>query len=151
MWLKAFDASYLFVKDRAQALVIDEVKARAWIARQEAVRQSTDFSWPQFEVEVVDAPRVKQEIKPIKIITQPEVKSEVNQEVKPLKVEQFTEIECRWCHEKLPSNGAAQFSHLRKHVNELIRKGDLTMEQATTIRRVKLEPNIETIFISKYQ
>jgi hypothetical protein len=67
---------------------------------------------------------------------------------KPLRSpsEKYETKVCVWCHEPVPSNGAAQFSHLKKHVNELVAKKVLDKEQANAVRSVKLTPEMEVIF-----
>lgn len=67
-----------------------------------------------------------------------------------IKVGNYEEKQCKFCKAKVPSNGAAQFSHLKKHINELLSKNLLTKEQAAGIRSLKLEPAIEKIFIEKF-
>ena len=64
--------------------------------------------------------------------------------------ERYPEATCEWCKEKLPSNGAAQYSHLTKHIKELTNKGFLTKEQAMAIRSIKLSNNIREIFIKHF-
>jgi len=67
---------------------------------------------------------------------------------KPLRspTEKYEMKVCFWCHEPVPSNGAASYSHLKKHINELVAKKVLDKEQANAVRSVKLTPEMETIF-----
>lgn len=53
---------------------------------------------------------------------------------------------CQWCGDEVPSNGAAQFSHLKKHVNHLVEKNALTKEQGLAIRKIRLTPDMEKTF-----
>jgi len=57
---------------------------------------------------------------------------------------------CEWCKAQLPPNGAAKFSHLKKHINELVKKHKLTQEQANSIRKLKLESEVRKIFEEYY-
>lgn len=63
-----------------------------------------------------------------------------------VKVGKFGEKTCQWCGEVLPGNGAAQFSHLKKHINWLVSKEVLTKEESQAIRSVKLTPEMEKKF-----
>jgi hypothetical protein len=63
-----------------------------------------------------------------------------------VKVEKFETKICQWCGESLPSNGAAQFSHLRKHVLQLVKANILTKDQVGEIRSIKLSPEMLTKF-----
>jgi hypothetical protein len=58
----------------------------------------------------------------------------------------FELAKCQYCGGDVPKNGAAQFSHLRKHVNELVKRGILTPDEAKKIRKVKLEPRYDRLF-----
>ena len=53
---------------------------------------------------------------------------------------------CEWCGKDMPTNGAAQFSHIKMHVRQLVDKGKLTKEQAAGVRSVKLSGEIRKIF-----
>ena len=78
--------------------------------------------------------------------------SDNSDDPKPEKNEaKYERIECRWCDESIPKNGAAQFSHLKKHVNELKKKGLLTEDQASSVRKLKLEQEIEDVFKSGFK
>lgn len=66
----------------------------------------------------------------------------------------FESAKCRYCGGDVPRNGAAQYSHLRKHVNELLKRGILTPDEAKKIRKVKLVPRLDKLFkreVSKEQ
>jgi hypothetical protein len=52
---------------------------------------------------------------------------------------------CEWCGKELPTNGAAQFSHIKMHFRQLVNKGKLTPEQAN-VRSVELSPELRKIF-----
>ncbi len=54
---------------------------------------------------------------------------------------------CKWCNASLPSNGAAQFSHLKRHINQLVKHQNLSSEQAGAIHSIKLTPEMEVIFL----
>lgn len=58
---------------------------------------------------------------------------------------------CPYCAGEVPSNGAAQFSHLKKHINDLVGRAVLTKEQADGIRSVKLTPEMAQIFAGAFQ
>lgn len=53
---------------------------------------------------------------------------------------------CEFCGEKVASNGAAQYSHLRKHIAQMLSKNALTREQAAGIRSTKLTPEMLKLF-----
>jgi hypothetical protein len=57
---------------------------------------------------------------------------------------------CPYCSGEVPSNGAAQFSHLKKHINELVGRSVLTKEQADGIRSIKLTPEMAQIFAGAF-
>lgn len=59
--------------------------------------------------------------------------------------------ECEWCHEEIPSNGAARYSHLKKHVRQLVKKSLLTEEQGQAIRSVELAPEMRAIFEGEFK
>jgi len=58
---------------------------------------------------------------------------------------------CEWCGEKSPPNGAAKFAHLRKHLNELVRKKKLTEEQMRGVRKLDLPSDIRRILMEYYR
>lgn len=53
---------------------------------------------------------------------------------------------CEWCNERLSNNGAAQFSHLKKHLRQLVKMKLLSDDQVSKITSVKLEPEIYKVF-----
>jgi hypothetical protein len=61
------------------------------------------------------------------------------------------EIKCEWCGDDLPTNGAARFSHLKKHIRELVKKKLLTQEQANLIRKLDLDNEIRKICIAHFK
>jgi hypothetical protein len=65
--------------------------------------------------------------------------------------EKYKSIPCRWCGEQAPNNGGAQFSHLKSHLNELVSKKFLDVEQVKNIRSVKLPPDLMKIFEEAYK
>lgn len=58
---------------------------------------------------------------------------------------------CPYCQAEVPTNGAAQFSHLKKHINELVSKGVLDEKQAKSIRSVKLSVKMRKVFKGVFQ
>lgn len=65
---------------------------------------------------------------------------------KKLKDAKYDRIKCEWCGAQIPSNGAAQFSHLKKHVKELVESKIISESLASEIKKLKLKPNIRKIF-----
>lgn len=63
----------------------------------------------------------------------------------------YKKKKCEYCNEEVCSNGAAQFSHLKKHVTQLAGKGELSPEQVNSIRKLKLEPGIQAIFAKNFK
>jgi hypothetical protein len=61
------------------------------------------------------------------------------------------EVKCEWCGEAIPINGAARFSHLKKHIRELVKKKLLTLEQANAVRKVDLDDAIKAICIAHFK
>jgi hypothetical protein len=53
---------------------------------------------------------------------------------------------CKWCTQELSTSSAAQYSHLKKHVSQMIKAKFLTQEQAREIRGIKLSPEMIEIF-----
>ena len=64
----------------------------------------------------------------------------------PVKEFGFQKVPCKWCSKELPSNGAAQFAHLGKHLRQLVFKNLLTKEQSALVRSTALTPEVEKIF-----
>jgi hypothetical protein len=79
-------------------------------------------------------------------IVSTEAREEAKQSGKDLPDAKYNRIECSWCNQMIPRNGAAQFSHLKKHINEVIQDGKITEEEAKEIRSVKLDPKYDVIF-----
>ena len=73
------------------------------------------------------------------------LKHNIDEEIKP-----DNGVICEWCSEKLPPHGAARFSHLSKHVKQLVRKKLLTEEQASAINSLKLSDEIRKIFVDHF-
>ena len=55
-------------------------------------------------------------------------------------------VKCEYCGESIPRNGAAQFSHLRKHVKQLVDRGVVSDLEAKKIKKVKLNPEMKKKF-----
>lgn len=62
----------------------------------------------------------------------------------------YKNVKCKWCDDDIPSNGAAQFSHLKKHINQLVERGILNKSQASKIRSIKLDNKHEKIFADAF-
>lgn len=73
-------------------------------------------------------------------------KKEAEKTGKKLADEKYDRVQCEWCGSMIPSNGAAQFSHLRKHINELVKKGKLTELAAKSINSTKLSKVMRKLF-----
>lgn len=73
------------------------------------------------------------------------------QESPPVKLSGYQPKKCPYCTSDVPSNGAAQFSHLKKHVNELVSRKVLTVEQAAAIRSTKLTEEMQKVFTEAYR
>jgi hypothetical protein len=58
---------------------------------------------------------------------------------------------CEWCGEDVSEKGAARFSHLQKHVRQLVRKKALTKQQELEIRSVELSDEIRPIFENNFR
>ena len=58
----------------------------------------------------------------------------------------YNRVKCEWCKQMIPRNGAAQFSHLKNHQNELGGAGKMTEEDMKAVRAVKLDPKVKDIF-----
>jgi len=71
---------------------------------------------------------------------------EIVLEQNPVKEFGFQKVPCKWCNKELPSNGAAQFAHLGKHLRQLVFKNLLTREQSALVRSTALTPEVEKIF-----
>lgn len=71
---------------------------------------------------------------------------EIQEPKKKEKPSLYNKIKCPYCDDKVSSNGAAQFSHLKKHVRELVKEGAITKRQASGIRSIKLTPRLRKIF-----
>lgn len=74
-----------------------------------------------------------------------EVKGEESVESK------FKISKCEWCGNELSSGGAARFSHLKKHVRELVKNGVLSQEQANDVHSVKLTDEMRKLFEQHYK
>lgn len=59
----------------------------------------------------------------------------------------YEDKKCEWCQDTLPSNGAAQFSHLRKHVSQLQKMKLLSDQDVKEIRSIKLTSEIRKRFV----
>ena len=70
------------------------------------------------------------------------IEEEVPEEEEP----KYKAIKCEFCGEEIPKNGAAQYSHLRKHVKQLVARGVISERDSKKIRKVKLEPATYKIF-----
>ena len=73
------------------------------------------------------------------------------EEIEEIEDEQIQEpryepIKCEYCGESIPKNGAAQFSHLRKHVKQLVDRDVISDLEAKKIRKVKLSPGMKKKF-----
>jgi hypothetical protein len=53
---------------------------------------------------------------------------------------------CEWCEEILPPNAAGKFSHLRKHIGQLVRAGLLDKGKAQLINKLMLRFDIRKTF-----
>jgi len=73
-------------------------------------------------------------------------KKEIVLEPNPVKEFGFQKVPCKWCGNDLPSNGAAQFAHLSKHLRQLVAKNLLTRGQSVLVRSTALTPEMEKIF-----
>lgn len=65
-----------------------------------------------------------------------------NDEKDKVKAQAFEDKKCDWCGDVLPSNGAAQFSHLRKHLLRMVDKNIIDKEKVNSVRSLKLEPDL---------
>ena len=83
---------------------------------------------------------------PNQVMKEEETIIEVEEEIKP----KFKLMKCEWCKQEIPKNGAAQFSHLKKHLSELVEKGALTARKAKSIRSTKLDKKIRRIFHKEF-
>ena len=63
----------------------------------------------------------------------------------------YESIKCEYCGESIPKNGAAQFSHLRKHVKQLVDQGMISDLEAKQIRKVKLNPKMKKRFQNAFR
>ena len=79
-----------------------------------------------------------------------EDKKDAKEGKKSIPDEKYKRIKCQHCGNMIPSNGAAQFSHLKKHVKELLSAGKLTDEQVKEIRSIRLKPEHEQIFAAHF-
>jgi hypothetical protein len=68
--------------------------------------------------------------------------AKIPQEEEKLKIQAFEDKKCDFCGDVLPSNGAAQFSHLRKHLLRMVEKNIIDKERANSVRSLKLEPDL---------
>lgn len=68
--------------------------------------------------------------------------AKIPQEEEKIKIQAFEDKKCSWCGDMLPSNGAAQFSHLRKHLLKMVDKNIIDKERANSVRSLKLEPDL---------
>jgi len=62
----------------------------------------------------------------------------------------FRQLQCQWCASIIPSNGAAQYAHLRKHINHLVNINKLTVVQGNNIRSTKLSDEHIELFKSVF-
>ncbi|KKL63211.1 hypothetical protein LCGC14_2177360 [marine sediment metagenome] len=65
-------------------------------------------------------------------------------------VPKYKSINCEWCKQQVPKNGAAQFSHLKKHLSELVASGAMTKKKAKDIRSIKLDSKTKKIFLREF-
>lgn len=63
----------------------------------------------------------------------------------------YKQTPCIYCQALVPSNGGAQFSHIKKHLKELIASGELTQAKADSVRSTKLQPDIIAVFKKVYK
>jgi hypothetical protein len=75
-----------------------------------------------------------------------EDREEAKKSGKDLPDAKYDRIKCIWCKQMIPRNGAAQFSHLKKHVNEIVQDGKITEDEAKEIRSVKLNDKYIDVF-----
>jgi hypothetical protein len=54
----------------------------------------------------------------------------------------YENIKCKWCSENLPKNGAAQFSHLKKHLKQLVSGGRMTQEIFNKVNSITLKDDV---------
>lgn len=58
---------------------------------------------------------------------------------------EFKSKKCEYCGDDVPRNGAAQFSHLRKHLRQLVDKGWMTKKQMDAIRSVTVSDEVKKL------
>jgi hypothetical protein len=75
-------------------------------------------------------------------VTKALAKIKQNDDKDKVKAQAFENKKCQWCGDVLPSNGAAQFSHLRKHLLRMLVKNILDKEKVNSVRSLKLEPDL---------
>jgi hypothetical protein len=66
---------------------------------------------------------------------------------KPLRSpsEKYETKVCVWCHEPVPSNGAALFSHIKRHLRSLVKGDIITKQQMDAIHSINLPAEINLI------
>jgi hypothetical protein len=57
----------------------------------------------------------------------------------------YQNVKCKWCEEALPKNGAAQFSHLKKHLKQLVVAGLMTQEVMNAVNSLTLKGDVVEI------
>ncbi len=72
--------------------------------------------------------------------------AELNEPEIPEYKPKYSEIKCEWCGQQVPKNGAAQYSHLRKHINELVNMKMLSKPESKKINSIKLNLKHRKIF-----
>lgn len=60
-------------------------------------------------------------------------------------------LQCRWCDANISNKGAAQFSHLQKHLRVLLKKKLITKEQFQAVRSIELSKEIDDALTLLYK
>jgi hypothetical protein len=66
-------------------------------------------------------------------------------------VGKYSKIQCEWCDAEICSNGAAQFSHLKKHLALLVKEEIITDKDSKKVRSTKLTPKMRKIFVEAHE